>query len=71
MSDKVWLAAAIDGEGSLCLNKKTRRVQLVVYNTSADFAEGTSSNTVFRHCGITLCGKKTSVTTQNLFGESR
>ncbi len=39
ISDKTWLAAAIDGEGSLCLNKKTRRVQLVVYNTSADFAQ--------------------------------
>ena len=33
-SDIQWLASAIDGEGSIVVNKRTAVVQVVVYNTN-------------------------------------
>lgn len=34
-----WLASAIDGEGSICINNKTGLVQVVVYNKNYEYAK--------------------------------
>jgi hypothetical protein len=33
-----WLAAALDGEGTICVNKKNGRIQIAIYNKNFDFA---------------------------------
>ncbi len=37
--DIQWLASAIDGEGSIVVNKRTGVVQMVVYNTNRTYVE--------------------------------
>ena len=33
----MWLASAIDGEGSICINEKTNRIQITVNNTNREY----------------------------------
>lgn len=43
LADASWLAAAIDGEGSVILNRRSRRVRLILVNTNRPFVEKAAS----------------------------